>query len=212
MSLLALSAVLANNDYEPCPAFPPLPKAADLAADPGVQEALKKVQALLANVAAATILPSRTHLERNSQLRIAFDGDAVLFADDSERVYQSEGLAAFAASEKKMASTPMTGGPFRKFLQSLHHLQSKWPRNEAPIRTALFTARSAPAHERVIRTLRAWDIRIDEAVFLGGLDKGEFLQTFGADIFFDDQTGHCESARRFVPTGHVPHGVTNDAA
>jgi len=169
-------------------------------------------QALFANVAAATILPSRTHLERNSQLRIAFDGDAVLFADDSERVYQSEGLAAFAASEKKMASTPMTGGPFRKFLQSLHHLQSKWPRNEAPIRTALFTARSAPAHERVIRTLRAWDIRIDEAVFLGGLDKGEFLQTFGADIFFDDQTGHCESARRFVPTGHVPHGVTNDAA
>ena len=169
-------------------------------------------QALQANVAAATILPSRTHRERNSQLRIAFDGDAVLFADDSERVYQTEGLAAFAASEKKMASTPMTGGPFRKFLQSLHQLQSKWPRNEAPIRTALFTARSAPAHERVIRTLRAWNIRIDEAAFLGGLDKGEFLQTFGADIFFDDQTGHCESARRYVPTGHVPHGVTNDAA
>ena len=107
-------------------------------------------QALQANVAAATILPSRTHRERNSQLRIAFDGDAVLFADDSERVYQTEGLAAFAASEKKMASTPMTGGPFRKFLQSLHHLQSKWPRNEAPIRTALFTARSAPAHERAV--------------------------------------------------------------
>ncbi len=166
-------------------------------------------QALDAHIAAATILPSRTHQENDGQLRIAFDGDAVLFADDSERIYQAEGLAAFAAAEKKMASTPMTGGPFRKFLQSLHELQSQWPRDKAPIRTALITARSAPAHERVIRTLRAWDIRIDEAVFLGGLDKGEFLRTFGADIFFDDQTGHCESARQYVPTGHVPHGVTN---
>jgi 5'-nucleotidase len=106
----------------------------------------------------------------------------------------------------------MTDGPFRKLLQSLHELQVGWPRDEAPIRTALFTARSAPAHERVIRTLRAWNIRIDEAVFLGGLDKGEFLETFGADIFFDDQTGHCESASRYVTTGHVPHGVTNDAS
>lgn len=169
-------------------------------------------QALEAQVAAATILPSTKPAHRQGQLRIAFDGDAVIFADDSERVYQTEGLAAFAASEKKNATTPMSGGPFRKFLQSLHDLQARWPKNEAPIRTALFTARSAPAHERVIRTLRAWNIRIDEAVFLGGLDKGEFLETFGADIFFDDQTGHCESASRFVATGHVPHGVTNDAA
>jgi len=106
----------------------------------------------------------------------------------------------------------MTAGPFRKFLHALHELQAGWPRNEAPIRTALITARSAPAHERVIRTLRAWNVRIDEAVFLGGLDKSEFLRTFGADIFFDDQTGHIESASRYVATGHVPHGVTNDAA
>ena len=169
-------------------------------------------QALQSKVAAATILPSRKHMQREGQLRIAFDGDAVIFADDSERVYQTEGLAAFAAAEKKMATTPMTDGPFRKLLQSLHELQVGWPRDEAPIRTALFTARSAPAHERVIRTLRAWNIRIDEAVFLGGLDKGEFLETFGADIFFDDQTGHCESASRYVTTGHVPHGVTNDAS
>jgi 5'-nucleotidase len=169
-------------------------------------------QALQSQVAAATILPSSRHTHRQGQLRIAFDGDAVIFADDSERIYQTEGLAAFAASEKKMATTPMTAGPFRKFLHALHELQSRWPRHEAPIRTALFTARSAPAHERVIRTLRAWNVRIDEAVFLGGLDKGEFLRTFGADIFFDDQTGHCESASRYVATGHVPHGVTNDAA
>jgi 5'-nucleotidase len=93
----------------------------------------------------------------------------------------------------------------------LHGIQSEFPPEESPIRTALFTARAAPAHERVIRTLRAWKIRIDEAVFLGGLEKGAFLRTFGADIFFDDQEGHCESARQHVPTGHVPHGIANEA-
>ena len=156
-------------------------------------------------------MPSRIDSNIEDQLRIAFDGDAVLFADDSERVFQNQGLAAFAESEKEAAATPMLGGPFRNFLAVVHQLQTDWPQEEAPIRTALFTARSAPAHERVIRTLRAWDIRIDEAVFLGGLDKGAFLETFGADIYFDDQRAHCESARQYVPTGHVPHGVTNDS-
>ena len=167
-------------------------------------------QALQDNVAAATILPSNSVVDTPDQLRIAFDGDAVLFGDDSEQVFQKHGLKIFAETEKKMASTPMSGGPFRKFLQSLHELQSQFSADHAPIRTALFTARSAPAHERVIRTLRAWNIRIDEAVFLGGLDKGEFLQTFGADIFFDDQAGQCDLARQYVPTGHVPHGVKNN--
>ena len=115
-------------------------------------------------------------------------------------------------AEKEAASTPLPGGPFRNFLSALHRLQSEYSPEQAPIRTALITARSAPAHERVIRTLRAWDIRIDEVVFLGGLDKGDFLRTFGADIFFDDQRGYCDSARQFVPTGHVPHGITNDPA
>ena len=91
----------------------------------------------------------------------------------------------------------------------LHRIQSSYPEGESPLRTALVTARSAPAHERVIRTLRAWKIRIDEALFLGGLPKGEFLRAFGADIFFDDQKGHCESASQHVATGHVPHGVAN---
>ena len=167
--------------------------------------------ALDTGIAAATIMPSRIDSNVEEQLRIAFDCDAVLFADDSERVFQNQGLAAFAESEKEAAATPMLGGPFRNFLAVVHQLQTDWPQEEAPIRTALFTARSAPAHERVIRTLRAWDIRIDEAVFLGGLDKGAFLETFGADIYFDDQRAHCESARQYVPTGHVPHGVTNDS-
>ena len=155
-------------------------------------------------------MPSQIVDSEGDQLRIAFDGDAVLFADDSERVYQEQGLVAFSESERAAAASPMVGGPFRHFLSILHHLQSDWPEDCSPIRTALFTARSAPAHERVIRTLRAWNIRIDEAVFLGGLDKGAFLRTFGADIFFDDQTEHCESARQFVATGHVPHGVANE--
>ena len=168
--------------------------------------------ALEAGVAAATILPSKSAISTNDaeQLRIAFDGDAVLFSDEAERVFRSHGLVAFTASETAAANDPLPGGPFRDFLAALHRIQARYSQNDAPIRTALFTARSAPAHERVVRTLRAWNIRIDEAVFLGGMDKGEFLSTFGADIFFDDQRGHCDSAREHVPTGHVPHGVAND--
>lgn len=165
--------------------------------------------ALDAGCAAATILPSNTQKNESEELRIAFDGDAVLFSDEAERVYQEAGLATFAESEKAAASLPLSGGPFKGFLAALHKLQNKFPLKECPIRTALVTARSAPAHERVIRTLRAWNIRIDEALFLGGLPKGEFLRAFGADVFFDDQEGHCNSAREHVTTCHVPHGVRN---
>lgn len=167
-------------------------------------------QALEQGVAAATLMPSAKRRDAgDNQLRIAFDGDAVIFSDEAERVYQSEGLQAFAASERAAAREPLQGGPFKHFLAALHRLQVELPADAQAIRTALVTARSAPAHERVIRTLRYWNIRIDEAVFLGGLPKGEFLQAFGADIFFDDQRGHCDSARQHVATGHVPHGVTN---
>ncbi len=142
-------------------------------------------------------------------LKIAFDGDAVLFSDEAEQIYQSNGLEAFAANEVNQAQRPLAGGPFKAFLSALHELQQEFPEGESPIRTALVTARGAPAHERVIRTLRAWDIRLDESLFLGGIDKTEFLRAFEADIFFDDQTGHCERAAEHVATGHVPHGVTN---
>jgi 5'-nucleotidase len=177
------------------------------------------VHALESGHAAATIVPrartetievSESNLKRD-ELRIAFDGDAVLFSDEAERVFQSSGLEAFSRSEKEAATTPLEGGPFRDFLKALHRIQTEFPRDQQPIRTALVTARSAPAHERVIRTLRQWGIRIDEALFLGGLDKAEFLRAFGADIFFDDQRRHVESASRVVPSGHVPHGVVNQA-
>jgi len=177
-----------------------------LSADP---EDVRKT--LEAGYAAATILPLNRDSTKASfdQLRIAFDGDAVLFSDEAEKIFQQKGLEAFTSSERESADKPLLGGPFKSVLAALHKIQAEHDPKNGPIRTALFTARAAPAHERVIRTLRAWDIRIDEAVFLGGMDKGEFLKTFGADIFFDDQQSHCDSARQHVPTGHVPSGVVN---
>ncbi len=169
-------------------------------------------KALDEGFAAATILPSSMPPGQNdsSQLRIAFDGDAVLFSDESERIYKKQGLDAFQDNEANAAREPLPGGPFKNFLAMLHQIQLEYPPDKSPIRTALVTARGAPAHERVIRTLRAWNIRIDEALFLGGMDKGAFLKAFGADIFFDDQRKHCDSARQHVATGHVPHGIANE--
>ncbi|MBM7334486.1 MAG: 5'-nucleotidase [Alcanivorax sp.] len=166
-------------------------------------------RALDAGFAAATILSRGSLDPTDSVLRIAFDGDAVLFSDESEQVFQSDGLEAFAANEKSAARQPLSDGPFRGFLEALHQIQREFTPDRCPIRTALVTARSAPAHERVVRTLRSWGIRIDESLFLGGLPKGEFLRAFGADVFFDDQQGHCESASRHVAAGHVPHGISN---
>lgn len=167
--------------------------------------------ALEAGIAAATILPARASVSRQDQLRIAFDGDAVLFGDESERVSREHGVEAFGIHERERAHEPLSGGPFRGFLAALHDLQVAFPAgDDAPVRTALVTARSAPAHERVIRTLREWDVRLDEALFLGGRDKGPFLEVFGADIFFDDSPHNIDSARRHVAAGHVPHGVAND--
>lgn len=166
-------------------------------------------QALELGVAAATILPSEKSVSSNEKLKIAFDGDAVLFSDDSEKIFKNSGLEAFTQNERKAANEPLSGGPFKPVLAALQQIQMAFPPGEAPLRTCLVTARAAPAHERVVRTLRAWNIRIDESLFLGGLDKGEFLRAFDADVFFDDQEGHCESARNHVATGHVPHGISN---
>ncbi len=170
-------------------------------------------QALAQGYAAASILPGPKQDSEVPWLKIAFDGDAVLFSDESERIYQEKGLEAFTRAEKAAARMPLRGGPFKPFLQTLHQLQSAFVDADiCPIRTALVTARSAPAHERVVRTLRDWNIRIDESLFLGGLEKGPFLKAFGADVFFDDQEGHCLSASEHVSAGHVPHGVTNEPA
>ena len=142
------------------------------------------------------------------EVRIAFDGDAVLFSDEAERVYQAQGLSAFQQHEKDKAALPLSPGPFKPLLAALQVLQQVGTPHMR-IRTALVTARSAPAHERAIRTLMNWNIEVDEAMFLGGLEKGEFLREFEPDFFFDDQTGHIESAARHVPAGHVASGVRN---
>jgi len=167
-------------------------------------------KALEKGYAAATILPGSASGEDCGQLRIAFDGDAVIFSDEAERIYQEKGLEAFSDSEREAAKRPLSGGPFKPVLEALHKIQSAYPIDDNPIRTALVTARSAPAHKRVVLTLREWGIRIDEALFLGGRSKGEFLKTFGADIFFDDQHVHVESAQAHVATAHVPSGVANE--
>lgn len=169
------------------------------------------VSAALRNgCAAAALVPSAVDESPSDQIRIAFDGDAVLFSDEAERIFREQGLEAFRTSEKSAAHKPLSGGPFRNFLAALSRIQATFPAQDGPIRTALVTARDAPAHERVIRTLREWEVRIDEALFLGGMDKTAFLEAFGADIFFDDQRGHVERAAGTIATGHVPHGVANE--
>ncbi|MFT7686847.1 MAG: 5'-nucleotidase [Candidatus Azotimanducaceae bacterium] len=167
-------------------------------------------EALANGIAAASILPSAKTNNDKDDLNFAFDGDAVLFSDVAEKVYQDKGLGAFAESERLAADEPLPGGPFKPFLSALHDLQAEFPKENCPIRTALVTARSAPSHERVIKTLRNWQVRIDESLFLGGMQKSEFLKAYGADVFFDDQAEHCLYASEVVPTGHVLHGIKND--
>lgn len=153
----------------------------------------------------------RASASHPQEVRIAFDGDAVLFSDEAERVFQSQGLEAFQRHEAENAALPLPEGPFKPLLAALHRLQQV----EVPgmrIRTALVTARSAPAHERALNTLMDWKIAVDEAMFLGGLAKGEFLREFAPDFFFDDQTGHVRNAASHVPSGHVRSGIAHENA
>jgi 5'-nucleotidase len=170
--------------------------------------------ALAAGFPAARVLPESAGMASKypHEIRIAFDGDAVLFSDEAERVFQRDGLQAFVGHEIDNRELPLADGPLKPLLEALHRLQTLAD-DAAPmrIRTALVTARSAPAHERAIRTLMAWNIEIDEAMFLGGLDKGAFLREFEPDFFFDDQIRHCEAARArgVTATGHVVSGIVN---
>jgi len=168
------------------------------------------MSALDAKFPAARVVPESAQAagRHADEVRIAFDGDAVLFSDEAERVYQKDGLDAFTRHETVHALRPLPPGPFKPLLEALHRLQSE-KNSSMKIRTALVTARSAPAHERAVRTLMDWNIAVDEALFLGGLDKGEFLRAFEPDFYFDDQRGHVESAQKHVATGHVPFGVAN---
>ena len=165
-------------------------------------------RALRSGIAAAALFDAQSPTNPSETLKIAFDGDAVLFSDEAERVFQERGIDAFSAAEAKAADRPLAGGPFKPFLAGLHRLQGEFE-EDCPIRTALVTARGAPAHERVIKTLRAWDIRLDESLFLGGLDKTAFLRAYEADVYFDDRYGNCQAAKDHVAAGHVPHGIVN---
>lgn len=168
--------------------------------------------AINAGFPAATVYPESAKSAELSpnEIRIAFDGDAVLFGDESEVLYRSHGLKVFENHEAENAAIPLPPGPFKPFLAALHRLQTVAGKGHAmKIRTALVTARSAPAHERAIRTLMNWGVEVDEAMFLGGLEKGPFLKEFEPDFFFDDQTGHCASAISAGPTGHVDSGIAN---
>ena len=166
--------------------------------------------ALAEGVPAARVYPesARASAAHPDEVRIAFDGDAVLFSDEAERVYQAQGLQAFQNHEQARAGAPLAPGPFKPLLEALHRLQ-RHTAGRMRLRTALVTARSAPAHERAIRTLMQWQVEVDEAMFLGGLAKGTFLREFEPDFFFDDQTGHIRNAAEHVPSGHVASGVSN---
>lgn len=187
--------------------------------------------ALEVDVPAAQVYPlsKRAGQAHPHEVRIAFDGDAVLFSDEAEQVFQAKGLGTFQAYEQQRACVPLPAGPFKPLLEALHQLQTLGHRQAATavsvegaaqsdsekmplmrLRTALVTARSAPAHERAIRTLMSWNIEVDEAMFLGGLAKGEFLREFEPDFFFDDQTRHVSAAAQHVPSGHVASGITNE--
>lgn len=143
----------------------------------------------------------------DQRVKIAFDADAVLFSEESELRYKTEGIDAFHRHEAEHEDVPLPEGPFAKLLLKLSRIQEALPtRIElSPLRIAIVTARSAPSHVRVINTLRRWGVYVDEAYFLGGLPKDEVLRAFGAQIFFDDQEIHTDPASRLVPTGKVPY-------
>lgn len=165
------------------------------------------VQAAVDSGVAAAVLyaPPTGQRVETDKIRIAFDADAVIFSEESEHIYKTEGLDSFLAHEKANANTPMKEGPFAKLLMTLSFLQQHFPKGESPVRIAIVTARNSPAHERVVQTLRAWGVTVDEAFFLGGLSKDQILQAYQAHIFFDDQEAHLEDASKVVPSGKVPY-------
>ena len=175
---------------------------------PDVQDAIN------AGIAAGVLLTDSKRAgmsDEIKQIRIAFDGDAVLFGAEAERIFRHDGIEAFQSHEREHANDPLSKGPFANFLMSLSNLQAMFPdKDHAPIRTALVTSRSAPAHERAIKTLRYWHVRVDEAFFLGGVRKREILEQFGAHIFFDDQHVHADPASEIAPAAIVPYRVNDD--
>jgi 5'-nucleotidase len=160
-------------------------------------------------VAAAALIydPPQDFIPEKSTVRIAFDADAVIFSDESEHIYKTQGLEAFHKNEKDNKLTPLKEGPYARLLKTLSHIQHRMNTGVelSPLRLAIVTARSSPAHLRVIQTLRDWNVYVDEAFFLGGMPKDKVLKAFKAHIFFDDQETHLTEARKVVPSGKVPY-------
>jgi 5'-nucleotidase len=165
------------------------------------------VQAAIDEGIAAAVLykPPVQPIPDAVQLRIAFDADAVLFSEASEALYREHGLESFLEHERKNADSPLAEGPLAKLLKKLSVLQEGLDPEKSPLRLAIVTARNSPAHERVIKTLRAWNVRVDAAFFLGGVSKDRVLEAFGAHIFFDDQEAHLASASITTPSALVPY-------
>lgn len=166
------------------------------------------------NICACAILdatPVNTYTLDTEQLRIAFDGDAVLFDESGELLYKQKGLRAFHEREIQMRDLPIEKGPYAELLIKLSGLQERLPAGikHCPIKIALVTARNAPADLRAIKTLREWGVDVDMAFFLGGLEKTAVLKTFAPHIFFDDSIKHINAARHFVPTALVPYHSTS---
>jgi len=170
----------------------------------------KDVQAVIdsKSCAAAYIYAPPTEFKpSDNRVKIAFDADAVLFSDESEHRYKTEGIEAFHKYEQDHENEALGEGPFAKLLMKLSKIQEELPTSIelSPLRLAIVTARNAPSHMRVIKTLRKWGVYVDEAYFLGGLTKDKVLKAFGAHIFFDDQDVHLKDSSKFVPSGRVPY-------
>lgn len=196
-----------SGDHAPFRYLAPLQ--ADLFLSANADDVKKAIET---GFAAAQVFPRSAEEDPHPhELRIAFDGDSVLFSDEAERVYRLQNLDGFNENETSKAREPLEPGPFQPFLKALHNLQKHLgPHAPMKIKTCLITARGAPSHERAMKTLMHWGIRIDQAFFLNGLPKTEFLAVFKPDFFFDDQLGHIEPARGVVPSGHVPYGIANE--
>uniref|UniRef100_A0A8C3GTE8 Uncharacterized protein n=1 Tax=Corvus moneduloides TaxID=1196302 RepID=A0A8C3GTE8_CORMO len=175
----------------------------------------EKVQeAIEAGIASATMFTANKDVAySDTQLRVAFDGDAVIFSDESEQIVKEHGLDRFFEHEQLNENKPLAQGPLKGFLEDLGKLQKKfYAKNErlnCPIRTYLVTARSAASSgARVLKTLRSWGLEIDEALFLAGAPKGPVLVKIRPHIFFDDQMFHIEGAQKLgTIAAHVPYGV-----
>lgn len=163
--------------------------------------------ALDVGVPAAHVVGGKSKSASDNTLRIAFDGDAVLFGDESERINREHGLEAFREQEARMREHPLSPGPLKPFLDALIRLRQQPGEHSERIRIALITARGAPAHERPIRTFMNWGVAVDEAFFMNGENKADIVEQFGADFFFDDNVKYVDGIEK---SGHVPSGVLNE--